>query len=298
MIKLINNVNTIMAGLVSVEEEYSYEKIKLKNNFIINVYGNIKTASKIMVSLHGVGGDKKSNYNINFCNSFMNEFKEESCFITFDMPGVGDNIGSKYFWGASSDSIDVNLDEVISYIHDNNTKCKIFITAVSGSCYHLIAYFTDCENHIKNKFKDRINYTYLVSPLVDFNESLDWAKENSPFISYISFYEFVDISYKNKNIMEIKEIVDIFVHENVVEVHFRMVNDEEDTIRVDEFEFDIFDEYGYPVLSEDQTILEYDDENDSFDLDFLDVEVNESELVSFMNEYYMITNDIPNSEFF
>jgi hypothetical protein len=98
--------------------------------------------------------------------------------------------------------------------------------------------------------------------------------------------------------MEIKEIVDIFVHENVVEVHFRMVNDEEDTIRVDEFEFDIFDEYGYPVLSEDQTILEYDDENDSFDLDFLDVEVNESELVSFMNEYYMITNDIPNSEFF
>ena len=98
--------------------------------------------------------------------------------------------------------------------------------------------------------------------------------------------------------MEIKEIVDIFVHENVVEVHFRMVNDEEDTIRVDEFEFDIVDEYGYPVLSEDQTILEYDDENDSFDLDFLDVEVNESELISFMNEYYMITNDIPNSEFF
>jgi hypothetical protein len=98
--------------------------------------------------------------------------------------------------------------------------------------------------------------------------------------------------------MEIKEIVDIFVHENLVEVHFRMVNDDEDTIRIDEFEFGVFDDYAYPVLMEDTTVFEYDDENDSFDLDFLDVEVNENELMSFMNEYYMITGDIPKSEFF
>lgn len=98
--------------------------------------------------------------------------------------------------------------------------------------------------------------------------------------------------------MEIKEIVDIFVHENLVEVHFRMVNDDEDTIRIDEFEFGVFDDYAYPVLMEDTTVFEYDDENDSFDLDFLDVEVNENELLSFMNEYYMITEDIPKPEFF
>lgn len=98
--------------------------------------------------------------------------------------------------------------------------------------------------------------------------------------------------------MEIKEIVDIFVHENLVEVHFRMVNDDEDTIRIDEFEFGVFDDYAYPVLMEDTTVFEYDDENDSFDLDFLDVEVNENELISFMNEYYMITEDIPKPEFF
>ena len=98
--------------------------------------------------------------------------------------------------------------------------------------------------------------------------------------------------------MEIKEIVDIFVHENLVEVHFRMVNDDEDTIRIDEFEFGVFDDYAYPVLMEDTTVFEYDDENDSFDLDFLDVEVNENELMSFMNEYYMITEDIPKPEFF
>jgi len=211
MIKAINNINTIMAGLISVKEIYPFINVKLKNNFSIKIYGDIKKADKIMISLHGVGGEKNSNYNINFCNSYIDEFYEDGCFITFDMPGVGDNIDSKYFWGASIDSIDVNLDEVISYIHHNNAKCKIFITAVSGSCYHLIAYFTDSENHIKNKFKDRINYTYLISPLVDFKESLDWAKENSPFISYISFYTTYSQTkflIKNKNYKRLLNVKD------------------------------------------------------------------------------------------
>ena len=98
--------------------------------------------------------------------------------------------------------------------------------------------------------------------------------------------------------MEVQEIVDVFVHEGLVEVHFRMVNDDEETIRIDEFEFSLFDEYGYPVISEDVALLEYDEDIDTFDLDFLDVEVNEPELISFMNEYYLVTNDIPKSEFF
>lgn len=211
MIKAINNINTIMAGLTSVKEEYECEKIKLKNNFNISVYGDIKSATKIMISLHGVGGDKKSNYNINFCNSFMNEFKEDACFITFDMPGVGDNIDSEYFWGACVDSIDIKLDEVLSYIDDNNSKCKVFITAVSGSCYHLIAYFTDNKNYIKNNFKNRINYFYLVSPLGDLIECLDWAYDNSPFSSYISFYTTYSQAkflIKNKNYKSLLNVKD------------------------------------------------------------------------------------------
>jgi hypothetical protein len=98
--------------------------------------------------------------------------------------------------------------------------------------------------------------------------------------------------------MEVKELVDVFVHENLIEVHFRMTNDDEDVIRVDEFEFGVFDDYGYLVLIKEQTLFEYDDENDSFDLDFLDVEVNEQELISFMNEYYIVTGDLPKPEFF
>lgn len=98
--------------------------------------------------------------------------------------------------------------------------------------------------------------------------------------------------------MEVKELVDVFVHENLIEVHFRMTNDDEDVIRVDEFELGVFDDYGYLVLNEEQTLFEYDDENDSFDLDFLDAEVNEQELISFMNEYYIVTGNIPKPEFF
>ena len=98
--------------------------------------------------------------------------------------------------------------------------------------------------------------------------------------------------------MEVKELVDVFVHENLIEVHFRMMNDDEDVVRVDEFEFGVFDDYGYLVLNEEQTLFEYDDENDSFDLDFLDAEVNEQELISFMNEYYIVTGNLPKPEFF
>lgn len=98
--------------------------------------------------------------------------------------------------------------------------------------------------------------------------------------------------------MEVKELVDVFVHENLIEVHFRMTNDDEDVIRVDEFELGVFDDYGYLVLNEEQTLFEYDDENDSFDLDFLDAEVNEQELISFMNEYYIVTGNLPKPEFF
>jgi hypothetical protein len=108
----------------------------------------------------------------------------------------------------------------------------------------------------------------------------------------------MDISLVNKTKMEVKELVDVFVHENLIEVHFRMMNDDDDVIRVDEFEFGVFDDYGYPVLSQEQNLFEYDDENDSFDLDFLDVEVNEQELISFMNEYYIVTGDLPKPEFF
>ena len=108
----------------------------------------------------------------------------------------------------------------------------------------------------------------------------------------------MDISLVNKTKMEVKELVDVFVHENLVEVHFRMMNDEDDVVRVDEFEFGVFDDYGYEVLTDEQTILEYDDENDSFDLDFLHVDVNEQELISFMNEYYIVTGKLPKPEFF
>lgn len=98
--------------------------------------------------------------------------------------------------------------------------------------------------------------------------------------------------------MEVREIVETFIHEDIVEVHFRFINDEEDKIRVDEFQLNQFYDYGYNVVVEETTLFEYDEDEDEFELDFLDKEINESELISFLNEYYMVTGDIPDAEFF
>jgi len=98
--------------------------------------------------------------------------------------------------------------------------------------------------------------------------------------------------------MEVREIVETFIHEDIVEVHFRFINDEEDKIRVDEFQLNQFYDYGYNVVIEETTLFEYDEDEDEFELDFLDREINESELMSFLNEYYMVTGDIPDAEFF
>jgi hypothetical protein len=108
----------------------------------------------------------------------------------------------------------------------------------------------------------------------------------------------MDICLVNNIKMEVKEIVEAFLHDEIVEVHFRFVNDDEDTVRVDEFQVNEFFDYGYNVVDEETTLFEYDEDDDEFDLDFLDREINEPELISFMNEYYMVTGDIPNAEFF
>ncbi len=100
--------------------------------------------------------------------------------------------------------------------------------------------------------------------------------------------------------MEIQEIVELFPREMDIEVHFRLVNDDEDSIRIDEFSYDEIKEYGYDIFEDNSEFFIYDDEDeeDEFDLNFLDNEIKESELISFMSEYYLVTNDIPSPELY
>ena len=99
--------------------------------------------------------------------------------------------------------------------------------------------------------------------------------------------------------MEIHEIIEIFPRELDVEVHFRMVNDDDEYIRIDEFTFDEIEEYGYDIFEDNSESFIYEeDDEDEFDLSFLDQDINQSELISFMNEYYLVTENIPDAEIY
>jgi hypothetical protein len=112
---------------------------------------------------------------------------------------------------------------------------------------------------------------------------------------------FVYINIQNKT-MEVREIVETIIREPVLEVRFRMDVDDDSVIRVKEFIIDEIEDYGYEVIIKNSDIfdvwedddegLDYNDNNDE------DLEVDEDELISFMNEFFMISGGIPDPEFF
>lgn len=102
--------------------------------------------------------------------------------------------------------------------------------------------------------------------------------------------------------MEVREIVETIVREPILEVRFRLDVDNDDVIRVSEFIISEIKDYGYEVITENLDILDFlaDDEEEDYQ-DFEEDEetvVDEDELIAFMNEFFMISGDIPEPEFF
>ena len=101
--------------------------------------------------------------------------------------------------------------------------------------------------------------------------------------------------------MEIKEIVSYFlnVESNILGVSFRTIDDDDDTLRTDNIDYLISLEYGFILESEDFGF--YDDEFDEEDGELQDdpkVELDEDELMSFLNEFYIVYPDkIPPAEY-
>lgn len=95
--------------------------------------------------------------------------------------------------------------------------------------------------------------------------------------------------------MEVIEVISYFVNnsKDTIEVRFRMNEDTEDEIRVDEIDLKESDDFGYTLIVEDFGF--YDDEDD----DFIDEEdVDESELLLFLNEYYTVyTERLPSKDY-
>lgn len=104
--------------------------------------------------------------------------------------------------------------------------------------------------------------------------------------------------------MEVREIVETVLREPILEVRFRLDSDSDDVIRVSEFVISEIEDYGYSVVTEDLDLFGMDedwDEDDNYDFDLDlddDMVVDEEELIAFMNEFFMINGNIPDSEFF
>lgn len=100
--------------------------------------------------------------------------------------------------------------------------------------------------------------------------------------------------------MEIKEIVSYFLNQetNILEVSFRTIDDSDDVVRTGNINFSIADEYGFIVELENPIINDDIDEDELWERNYFP-ELNEEELLSFLNEYYEVNpNEIPETELY
>ena len=105
--------------------------------------------------------------------------------------------------------------------------------------------------------------------------------------------------------MEIKELVSFYINESLqtLDVTFRTLLDSDDEIRTSQIEFSEIKNFGYDVLlnkiDEFENLID-EDEIDYDDFDNLyDDEELEDEVISFLNEYYLINpKNLPPSDFF
>jgi len=105
--------------------------------------------------------------------------------------------------------------------------------------------------------------------------------------------------------MEIKELVSFYINESsqTLDVTFRTLLDSDDEIRTSQIEFSEIKNFGYDVLlnkiDEFENLIDEDEiDYDDFD-DMYDDEELEDDVISFLNEYYLINpKNLPPSDFF
>jgi hypothetical protein len=104
--------------------------------------------------------------------------------------------------------------------------------------------------------------------------------------------------------MEIREIIETSVKEPIIEVKFRLATDSDEVMRTVEFQLDEIEDYGYNILTEDFDLFDIDDwDEEDGEFEYSDDEidelnVDEEELISFMNEYFLINDHVPPAELF
>lgn len=91
--------------------------------------------------------------------------------------------------------------------------------------------------------------------------------------------------------MEIKDLESFYVNETsqTLDVTFRLIKDNDDEIRTDQIDLGESKTFGYNFLKNNTDDLWGDeDDEDYFDTYGEEFEMDEEEIISFLNEYYLI----------
>lgn len=99
------------------------------------------------------------------------------------------------------------------------------------------------------------------------------------------------------------EVIDILSHyidktQNLIIVEFRMMGDDDEVVREDFIEYSYFEEFGFDKNKNFEifeSLIEESDEWEDEDVDYIS---DESSLINFLNEYYVVyPKKIPKPEF-
>ena len=102
--------------------------------------------------------------------------------------------------------------------------------------------------------------------------------------------------------MEIKELESFYINETsqTLDVTFRILSDNDDEIRTDQIDLSETKTFGYNFSKDDTDDLwDEDEDEDYFDTYGEEFDMDEEEMISFLNEYYLIyPNRLPNTQLY
>ena len=103
--------------------------------------------------------------------------------------------------------------------------------------------------------------------------------------------------------MEIKDLESFYINESsqTLDVTFRILSDNDDEIRADQIDLSETKTFGYNFSKDDTDDLwdKDDDDEDYFDTYGEEFDMDEEEMISFLNEYYLIyPNRLPNTQLY
>lgn len=90
--------------------------------------------------------------------------------------------------------------------------------------------------------------------------------------------------------MEVIEIISHYIdkNKNLISVEFRTTVDDDDMVREDMIEYSYYEEFGYDEKSVFDLFEELDDLEDDWEDEEYDYISNEDNIISFLNEYYVV----------